>query len=94
MDKKLPKSEKKDHQADWYSKLYFQYVETVAAARRHNREKRITEWMEADEQKDRRLATSHMAKTPYYRIYGKDMEQFIKDYMPRRLYSCSFSFLR
>lgn len=86
MDKKLPNSEKKGRQAGWYlmySQLYFNFVETVAAARRHSREKRIAEWMEADEQKDRRLADAKMAKIPFCRSCGKDMEQISKDYMPR-----------
>lgn len=86
MDKKLPASEKKNRQPGWYlmySRLYFQFVETVAAARRHNREKRIAEWMEADEQKDRRLAGAQMIKDPFCRTCGKDMEQMNKDYMPR-----------
>ena len=40
LDKKLPASEKKKRQAGWYlmySKLYFNFVESVAAERRHNR---------------------------------------------------------
>jgi hypothetical protein len=85
MDKKLPESEKKEHQAGWYlmySKLYFGYVETVAAERRDGREKRIAAWMEADEKKDRRLANAKM-KTPYCKTCGKDMEQISKDYMSR-----------
>lgn len=85
MDKRLPKSEKKEHQAGWYlmySKLYFGYVETVAAERKDGREKKIAAWMEADEKKDQRLADARM-KTPYCKTCGKDMEQISKDYMPR-----------
>lgn len=86
MEKKLPASEKKGRQAGWYliySQLYFNFVETVAATRRHNREKKIAEWMEADEQKDRRLADAQIAKIPFCRSCGKDMKQISKDYMPR-----------
>jgi hypothetical protein len=85
MGKKLPESEKKEHQAGWYlmySKLYFGYVEAVAAERRDGREKRIAAWMEADEKKDRRLADAKM-KNPYCKTCGKDMEQISKDYMSR-----------
>ena len=49
MDKKLSAAEKKEHQAGWYlmySKLYFAYVETVAAERKDSREKTIAAWME------------------------------------------------
>lgn len=86
MDKKLPAAEKKKRQAGWYlmySQLYFQFVETVAFGRRHERDKKIAEWMEADEQKDRRLAEAQMAKIPFCRSCGKDMKQISKDYMPR-----------
>ncbi len=86
MDKKLPAAEKKKRQAGWYlmySQLYFQFVETVAFGRRHEREEKIAEWMEADEQKDRRLAEAQMAKIPFCRSCGKDMKQISKDYMPR-----------
>lgn len=86
MEKKLPAKELKQRHSGWYlmySQLYFNFVETVAAARRHNREKKIAEWMKADEQKDQRLADAYMAKIPFCRNCGKDMKQISKDYMPR-----------
>ncbi len=86
MDKRLPASEKQNRQAGWYlmyNRLYFQFVETVAAMRRHEREKRIAEWMKADELKDGRLTEAQIVKLPYCRSCGNDMEQISKEYMSR-----------
>jgi len=66
-----------------YSQTYFGLVETPAAARAVRREQTINEWMERNEQKERRLANAHLAKTPYCRVCGKDMELINRDYMHR-----------
>jgi hypothetical protein len=86
MEKKVPAAEFRKRRPGWhlmYSQLYFQFVETVAAERRHNREKRIDEWMKADEAKDRKLAEAHIAGGMYCRNCGKDMRVMSKDYMHR-----------
>ncbi len=86
LEKKVPKQELEGHLSGYYlyySRMYFQLVETVAAIRSHERDKTIAEWMERDDQKDRRLADAQLAKTPYCRACGKDMQLLSKDYMHR-----------
>lgn len=86
LEKKIPKQELKERRSGYYlyySQIYFQLVETVAAMRQHGREKTIVEWIERDDQKDRHLSAAQLAKTPYCRVCGKDMELLSKDYMHR-----------
>lgn len=66
-----------------YSILYFEFVELVAGDRWQRREDTITEWMAADEAKDRRLAEARPAKIPYCRSCGEDMEIATKHYHHR-----------
>jgi uncharacterized Zn finger protein len=86
MEKKLPKKELVERQVGWYleySKLYFWFVESVAAARHEGRDITIDKWMTEDQKKDERLASSHIAGGTYCRSCGKDMRVIRKDYMSR-----------
>lgn len=86
MEKKLPTGELVERQAGWYleySKLYFWFVESAAAARHENRDATIAKWIEEDQKKDARLASAHIAGGTYCRSCGKDMRVISKDYMRR-----------
>lgn len=86
MEKKLPKKDLTEKLPGWYleySKLYFWFVESVAAERAENREATITQWMADDEKQDRRLAKATVAGDSYCRSCGKDMRVISKDYMRR-----------
>lgn len=87
MEETVPASELKERQAAWYveySKCYLYFVEFTAASCYHNRDKVITEWMERDEQKDRRLTSARLSKTPFCRSCGQNMEVMDKYYMHRK----------
>lgn len=89
LDRKLPDSEKKEHQAGWYlfySQLYFKFVETVAAERAHDREKTIAGWIEADEQQGQRLAAASM-KPPYMLFIQQAYKRAIQELCALRLYT-------
>lgn len=66
-----------------YSKLYFQLVEFTAASRWHHRDTRIAALMSNDEQKDERLATTHLPKMLFCLSCGQHMEVVNKYYMRR-----------
>ena len=86
MEKKLTKKELTQSLSGWYllySKLYFWFVESAAAARAENRETTIAKWMAEDEKKDDRLAKAHISGGTYCRSCGKDMRVISKDYMHR-----------
>lgn len=86
-EKKLSKSELKEKRAGWYllySQTYCGYVESVAAMRRYKRQETIDKWMERDEQKDQRLADAQLAKRPFCRSCGKDMDVVMKEYLQRK----------
>ncbi len=86
MEKKLPKSELVERQAGWYleySKLYFLFVESVAASRHEKRDSTIAKWIEEDQKKDERLALANIAGGTYCLSCGKDMRVISKDYMHR-----------
>lgn len=86
MEKKLTKKELTSSLPGWYllySKLYFWFVESAAAARAENREATIAKWMEEDQKKDDRLAKAHISGGTYCRSCGKDMRVISKDYMRR-----------
>jgi predicted RNA-binding Zn-ribbon protein involved in translation (DUF1610 family) len=79
-------SEFKERPVAWYveySKLYLQFVELTAAHRQYHRDKVITAWMERDEQKDRRLASARLSKTPFCRSCGQNLEVMDKYYLHR-----------
>ena len=55
MEKKLTKKELTESLPGWYllySKLYFWFVESAAAARAENRDATIAKWMGEDQKKD------------------------------------------
>ncbi len=86
VEKKLHKKELVERQAGWYleySKLYFMFVESAAAARHEGRDATIEKWMAEDAKKDERLATANIAGGTYCRSCGKDMRVISKDYMHR-----------
>jgi len=86
MEEKLPKSELVERQAGWYleySKFYFLFVESAAAARHEKRDATIAKWMGEDQKKDERLASTHIAGGTYCLSCGKDMRVISKDYMHR-----------
>lgn len=86
MEETVPASEFKERPIAWYveySKLYLQFVELAAAHRQYHRDKVITAWMERDEQKDNRLATARLSKTPFCRSCGQNMEVTDKYYLHR-----------
>ena len=86
MEKKVPKNELLDRQAGWYlhySTYYFWLVESAAATRHEKRDATIAKWMEADQKKDEKLASAHLAGGTYCRSCGKDMRVISKDYMSR-----------
>lgn len=86
MEKKLTKKELTTSLPGWYllySKLYFWFVESAAAARAENRETTIAKWISEDEKKDDRLAMAHISGGTYCRSCGKDMRVISKDYMRR-----------
>jgi hypothetical protein len=84
LEKKLPKNELIERQAAWYleySKMYFWFVESIAASRYEKREVAIAKWMAEDKEKDQRLATASIAGDAYCRTCGKDTQVISKDYM-------------
>jgi len=86
MEEKLTKKELSDKSPGWYleySKYYFLFVESAAAARAEGREAAISKWMEEDQVKDEKLASAHVSGTTYCRTCGKDMQVISKDYLHR-----------